>query len=192
MEIILQVNKQVVSSVKFLQLTDQYFIMSLVQNIEEFYYAPNEIITPYQAWVDEIFIVSKGIMSLYTNNGRLIKEYSSNSYFGALFMLNPQECPIIITSQTYSNIRTIDKEHLDESLDAYPRYKTEIFNELEKDANIEQTMISRATLLETTRIFSAKNNNTKKMNPIQNKIEVSSSAPKNLSVYNIIIKYCFK
>lgn len=138
---VFHVNKQVVKTLKFLQLTDQYFIANIIQCIEEYYYAPNEIIAPEQIWVDQLFIVSKGIIGIYSPCGELIAKFGSNSYFGANYIVNPKENPIIIASQTYSNVRTLDRKHLDDVFDIYPRYRQQILKDLEDSSEYELKII---------------------------------------------------
>lgn len=128
-ELLFHQNYQIINKFEFLSTANNnQFVWTIIKNLMKIQYDMNDIIYNDNSLADCIFLIHKGLVKLYAENGYPFISFRVKEHFGDNdSMLNQRRMGTAKSMAKRSQMYKLNKQQLDEVLEDYPEIKKEIY-----------------------------------------------------------------
>eukprot|EP00741_Cyanophora_paradoxa_P005049 tig00000851_g4891.t1 len=121
-EIARYLNREILQKVPLFSNADTGFLSELVTRLKPRLYGPGEYIVPYGEVGREMFFISRGVVEVCSEDGRVVfKCMADGEYFGEIALLYSDKRTASVRAKGYCDLFTLNREDLEAVLVDYPK-----------------------------------------------------------------------
>lgn len=125
-QVAMELNKDLVSSVPFLQGCDPGFMESLVTLLKPQAYCPGDIVIHRGTLGKEMYFIRTGELEIIGENGEVIKVCQPGSFIGEMAMLFSQSRSATVRAKSYAELYMLTKDDFEEVLGNFPVFAEKV------------------------------------------------------------------
>jgi len=131
-EILMHLNRDIITKVSLFQHTDEIFIKEIVQLLEPVVFLPDDYIITQGEYGDCMYFLSSGEVEILIDN-KVVNKLGAGSPFGETALLKDEKRTASVKAVTYCDLYRLSKENFDKLRSKYPEF----------DENIKKIMAER-------------------------------------------------